>query len=228
MNFVIVMFNNTRKSVRIVGITVRETFIVHKSHDESILHQKQKGFLSFSRHVRKNLAMFRLWKWSMLSWMVPQCIWTNEPMVIPLLQKEKANMYLHIDTPLLHSLALTTSSSSRMMPSYHSFSRYHYEILYKSRYGHVMSYVEYCQLEEKLAMMVLERHSILCFDDPWWMDDQSIISYFTKEERSNIKRVLEVDLSQSQTLLPVIRIEPDLIQQRQPLFHWHSWSVPRV
>lgn len=156
-------------------------------------------------------------------------IWTNTPTPDTTARIEM------IDTPLIQSIYIQEKEQGHdIVPAYHPYSRYHYEHLYMPRYGTVMSYADYCRLEQALSMMLLgiEEDAVVVFNDPWWMDDESLVSYWTMGERHHIDRRLRIDLDRTEKLsvFPVINQQDDNGEWKRsiPDIVWNQHLQPRL
>jgi hypothetical protein len=162
-------------------------------------------------------------------------LWTNPPV-----SDVASPQVVTIDAPLIQSVyTREKESGTDVIPPFHVYSRYHYEHIYRQRYGNLLSYADYCRLEQALSMMLLTISSssdgggekAVVFNDPWWMDDESVVSYWTKGERNSIDRLLRIDLdkaiSEKIEAFPIIYHEsgegrkiPDII--------WNQHLQPRI
>lgn len=93
----------------------------------------------------------------------------------------------------IHDIYKNIDVKNKVIPSYHNYDKFHYQYLY-NRYSKLINYNEYCLLEEKLSDILIqflhdERNIryLIRFDDPLWLNSNSVKSLMTKEEQSQIK-----------------------------------------
>jgi len=187
---------------------------------------------------------------------VLRLLWTNNAAavlgLISPLSSPPLTPVVHIDSSYVTNVYhRKVETSKRLIPPFRVYSRYHHDILYDRRYGQKISYAQYCLLEEALALDLLDvtttshnaadrKYVVIVFDDPWWMDDESVISYWTKKERSHVDRrfVLNLDTWRQQGFpsLPIIRQETktkdivDITTDRRtlPIMIWNPFAQPRM
>jgi len=92
----------------------------------------------------------------------------------------------------IHDIYKNIELEKKVIPSYHNYDTFHYQYLY-NRYSKLINYNEYCLLEEKLSNIVIQYiqdkrnvRYLIRFDDPFWLNSNSIKSLMTKEEQSKI------------------------------------------
>ena len=71
------------------------------------------------------------------------------------------------------------------------------------------SYSDYCLMEERLsdvlrAYLLDAKPSLFVLEDPYWFYDDSLISYFTLEEKKGVERnlIVDLDIKPSLEILP--------------------------
>ena len=89
-----------------------------------------------------------------------------------------------------------------------------------------MEYNQYCLLEEKLSNIIrsyLEsrKNYLFVFENENWLQDESIISYYTQEERKHIDRYTIVNLD----ILPKINTIPPVPHK---IFFWNKFNHPHI
>lgn len=128
----------------------------------------------------------------------------------------------------LHELYKSSSSShGRIIPTYHPYSRFHYQYLYQARYASKMSYAEYCVFEEAVANILLawihDTRPItyhVYWTDASWYHEESVLSYMTSDERKKLFRILVRSLDE------VGDIEPAPYTTMYPEQTWFEWKTP--
>lgn len=113
------------------------------------------------------------------------------------------------NTIRLQDLLVEIQENKKIIPPYHVYSRFHYQLLYP-RFQQFLSYSDYCLMEERLsdvlrAYLLDAKSSLFVLEDPYWFYDDSLISYFTLEEKKGVERNLIVDLD----IKPSLEIQPN-------------------
>ena len=127
------------------------------------------------------------------------------------------------NTIRLQDLVVDLQENKKIIPKYHVYSRFHYQLLYP-RFQQFLSYPDYCLLEERLSdvlrsYLIDSKPSLFVMEDPYWFYDDSLISYFTLEEKKSVERNLIVDLD----VAPSLQILPNAEKQ---FFLWTTNSHP--
>lgn len=108
--------------------------------------------------------------------------------------------------------------SDSIVPAFHPYSRFHHDYLYR-RYAMILPYSTYCTLEENVANYILhvmdkqdklDKPKISKTPDPYlyifqneeWLWDESLLSFFTTEEKQAVDTTLLVDLDAEPELHP--------------------------
>lgn len=110
--------------------------------------------------------------------------------------RENTGLSISFDT-VYDNLDKTTT-----IPVFHPYSRFHYENVYQARFGRVVSYNDYCRLEDATANIVISLvhdtrpivHYMIVFPDDGWLESESIVSYMTSDEYKNTLRISFLDL----------------------------------
>lgn len=112
---------------------------------------------------------------------------------------QEGKQWNHLSFPSLYAASLLQSRS--VMPLFHSYSSFHYQQVYGTRFGKTLSYPQYCQLEEAFSRVVqayLHDTSLRVFfiyvSDPLWFSEESLPSFLIKEEMEKMIRVCVRDL----------------------------------
>jgi len=77
--------------------------------------------------------------------------------------------------------------SRGVFPQFHSFSRSHYARFTQSYYADLMTYPDFCAMEDKLADVVFQylddkkSHWTILLDDPFFLECDSLRSYGSKQ-----------------------------------------------
>jgi len=138
--------------------------------------------------------------------------------------RELSDKY-HIEHPMLSNSFQITNLTG--FPKYHAFSKFHYEYIYKMM-PTTLSYAEFCSKEEQISDIIKSyiydtrkiNHMVI-FDSEEWLYDNSIISYFTNDERKQIERTMIVSLDES----PKLSFLP---HTEKKLFFWNLSNHPRI
>jgi hypothetical protein len=112
--------------------------------------------------------------------------------------------------------------NKNVVPKYHTYTKFHYQYLY-GPYHKMINYYDYCNLEEKVSAIISsysqdKEKYLFLFDNENWLEDESIISYLTKEECNKIDRYRIVDLDMN----PIIKISKKI----KYLYIWNKWNHP--
>ena len=142
---------------------------------------------------------------------------------IPSLYKDQTSfteITIGMKPPTANGLSISFDKIYEMLdtkttiPSFHTYSRFHYEDIYQSRYGQTISYNEYCRIEDAVAKIIIaflhdtkrDVHYVFVFPDDGWLESESIVSYMTLDEYKKTLRIANVNLDIPRELLP--RREP--------------------
>jgi hypothetical protein len=108
---------------------------------------------------------------------------------------------------------------NKIMPLHHPYSQFHFQYVYP-RYEHKLSYPDYCLLEESIVKIIKsslkdtsDRKFVYIFTDKRWFYEESIMSYFSPEERQNIHRLQFLDLDE--------KIDYPLIPSEKKIYLWN-------
>ena len=119
-----------------------------------------------------------------------------------------------------------TLDKTSTIPVFHPYSRFHYENVYQARFGRVVSYNDYCRLEDATAKIVIALvhdtrsrvHYMIVFPDDGWLESESLVSYMTSDEYENTLRMSFLDLDD---------LSREAVPLREPTQHHYrvySWD----
>lgn len=143
-----------------------------------------------------------------------------------LLLQETRELPSFLDPSSITSLPLVDllKPSDSVVPAFHPYSRFHHDYLYR-RYAMILPYSTYCTLEENVAKNILrvmdsskpdksdksDKPSdssdssdsyLYIFQNEEWLWDESILSFFTTDEKQAVDTTLLVDLDAEPDLHP--------------------------
>jgi len=104
---------------------------------------------------------------------------------------------------------MNEKTKKHVVPLFHIQTRFHYEYIFASRYSNKITYSQYSLLEEALSDIMIQCINdtrpqffyIFVFGDPIWMNDDSVVSYFTRNELQQMKRYQLIDLENKENVV---------------------------
>lgn len=103
---------------------------------------------------------------------------------------------------------MTVVDPQKTVPHFHTYSRFHYQVLFK-RFQDVIGYSDYCLLEEQIAKIIeayigIDEPRLFIFEDEGWLNDESVMSYFTAGEKERVERytIRNLDVYPEMNILP--------------------------
>lgn len=188
---------------------------------------KQNGImkLAFFHHLIKSIVMIN---------MVPSNLQTSYQEIERVRSDHHVpdnNVFLLYEMPLdnipiahkIYISNLLPYKKDRVIPNYHRYSKFHNQYIY-NRYAKMIPYNEYCLMEERVAdiiksYMETKDNYLFIFQNENWLADESVVSYYTQEDRASIDRYFIVDLDS----------DPTIVQESSStIYIWNKYNHPHL
>lgn len=137
---------------------------------------------------------------------------------------KESSLKLPFKTISLEHIVKNKIQNKNIIPIYHVYSKFHYQIIF-NRFKDFLNYNEYCLLEESIANIITaylnsDQKFLFIFENENWLNDESILSYLTNEEKNKIDRYIIRNLD----VYPQLQIIP----QCKKIYFWKTSNHPFI